>query len=1594
MKRITAVLLALCLLTVSGMALPINSASASASDFAWVRSLTDNSVYIEEPLHGEVTIPSSLDGEEVYALCYSALRDQNEVTSLTMPDTLYALQDAAISNMQKLESVTLNDGLEVIRYSNFRNCPALTSLTIPASVKVFEGAIDSCDNLREIRFEGVCPTFMRPRFCFYWLPDDYVIYVPDDQLDAYAEALQDANGAAEHLRPSGKNAVRPEKSNCEEWFVFEEYTGSITGYKGQHAYVEIPESIGGVPVQNIAEDAFADDYSLYALVFPEGLERIENRAFYGAGNLLYIKFPSTLEVICDDAFYYVRAERIDWSEGLREIGARAFGYNNENILSLPSTLKTIGDGAFEHAHCQELYLSGELESIGSRAFASNTFLSYMAFDFYEPIEIAADAFAETDVADLDLPWDSSFENRAQYAEILRDQCPSCTVWINNPEAGGVAEYPVNDESVSTFENGVWTMYKGDQPKLTAWTSYNDIQVTGLGDGLFKGNQTIHSFYPHHCGWFTTIGNEAFADSSVEYVELFGSIETIGSGAFRNCLNLKTLTLPASLTSIGEDALAGCDNLEELIVLCDPAILPDGLLDECSARTTIYAAPDTTAEQVRVLSEKAHRPWYAPVSRLGEPTNDLIEMPYAMFLIDDFWYDTEYARLDRYHGYELNLYLPREAEGMTLNTLGGDLMGRARGGDNYEMELPVRSVVIPENYTNIYSTTFAGCETLETVICYAPLETTAAMFEGCTNLREVIFVNGVRSLGRGVFYGCDKLETVYVGPYVEEVSDEAFIGCSNFDLSKCITDPALMPDLDALLEAVKSDPISEPTPAPTAAPAMPVGEAGAPYVGVWNAVTLEMEGEAYSVADMGMEMNFTLNADGTAESYDGEATETGTWTIENGTIVIGSGIEGMVPMTVNEAGQLVMEEDGMKLIFVKSDSAAEPEALVTEEKPVAPVSEDGASYVGTWMADTLEMDGEVYPVADMGLEMYFTLNADGTAESYDGETTETCTWTFENGAVVVDDFAIQVTEDGRLLMEDEESKLFFVKSDASASEPEALVTEEKPVAPVSEDGASYVGTWMADTLEMDGEVYPVAVMGLEMYFTLNADGTAESYDGETTETCTWTFENGAVVVDDFAIQVTEDGRLLMEDEESKLFFVKSDASASEPEAPVTEEKPVAPVSEDSASYVGTWAADTLEMDGEVYPVAVMGLEMYFTLNADGTAESYDGEATETGTWTIENGSVIVEGMPLAVTEEGKLVMEEDGMKLVFVKSDASASEPEALVSEEKPVAPVSEDGASYVGTWAADTLEMDGEVYPVAVMGLEMYFTLNADGTAESYDGEATETGTWTIENGSVIVEGMPLAVTEEGKLVMEEDGMKLVFVKSDAVPAVPVTEKESFIGTWYGCYMATGAINGDPREIFEIILTVNEDGTANLAYPTDEPYHWTENEDGSLLMIKDVDGVEMPLNMLNDGYICLGSMDGDGNALGGYIIFSRDALATWNVATQDMAVPEPADKAEEISDDKGDRGDRMETRYVCQSAEANGVTLDASLLGGEYALTFHANGTVDFVMVGNTIPALKWTKVDNAFIIDYYGTAIEVIPTEEGLDMNYFNTMMLHFTAE
>lgn len=204
MKKILSILLALAMMLMGVAALAEEGAALPMGDPVWLYNDLEFSIYVEGALEGDVTIPANINEHAAYALNFNALCDQNAVTSLTLPDCMYVLRDNAISHMAGLQSVTLNEGLEVICDTNFNNCPSLTSVTIPASVRLIDEAFKNCESLREIRFEGECPIFLGLDWIFHNLAEDYVIYVPDDQYDAYAEALANADDGVITCSPAAR----------------------------------------------------------------------------------------------------------------------------------------------------------------------------------------------------------------------------------------------------------------------------------------------------------------------------------------------------------------------------------------------------------------------------------------------------------------------------------------------------------------------------------------------------------------------------------------------------------------------------------------------------------------------------------------------------------------------------------------------------------------------------------------------------------------------------------------------------------------------------------------------------------------------------------------------------------------------------------------------------------------------------------------------------------------------------------------------------------------------------------------------------------------------------------------------------------------------------------------------------------------------------------------------------------------------------------------------------------------------------------------------------------------------------------------------
>ena len=521
---------------------------------------------------GDVVVPAEIDGFTVDVIGINVFKGDT-ITSLTLPETVLELRSNAVSSCEKLTSVTLPQSLVVINRMNFFSCNALSEVTIPASVRyIGDTSFRFCDALRKITFEGVCPAIDMD--CFSILPDDAVAYVPDDQLEAYTAAFENA-GSTVSVQPSGKNAVLVENNGyVEEEFDFDASTGTITSYNGYATYLAIPETIGGAPVKAIGPEAFARHAYLAFLELPEGLESIGDSAFYNCETLGRVRFPSTLKTIGSNAFYNAYKSSVLELTSVESIGDYAFYFAGlKGSLELPEGLKSIGENAFEACTNMgaNLYLPSTLESIGSNAFKGDYNIQYIVLESPTAPMLGENVFAGCDyLYDIDLNAHGTRQEMQQWQAYVDALGLPCRVWrAQDP----TAQSP--EKGAYQYENRVLTEYTGMKTRIHPHLTVSKEPVVGLGDGVFKDSQTIEYFSVAHNDEFTTIGAESFMNSSLREVDLFDSVTTIGARAFANCAQLETLTLPDSLTTIGEGALDGLTGLKKLVIKCDPALIPAG-----------------------------------------------------------------------------------------------------------------------------------------------------------------------------------------------------------------------------------------------------------------------------------------------------------------------------------------------------------------------------------------------------------------------------------------------------------------------------------------------------------------------------------------------------------------------------------------------------------------------------------------------------------------------------------------------------------------------------------------------------------------------------------------------------------------------------------------------------------------------------------------------------------------------------------------------------------------------------------------------------------------------------------------------------------
>lgn len=221
----------------------------------------------------------------------------------------------------------------------------------------------------------------------------------------------------------------------------------------------------------------------------------------------------------------------------------------------------------------------------------------------------------------------------------------------------------------------------------------------------------------------------------------GDNVTLGEQAVRECISMRTITLPNGLTSIGESAFTDCLSLVSLTIPDGVTSAAPAMCDTCAGMTTL-SLPNgiTEIEDDAFLSCYTLESVTLPdsVTRLGE---DAFEECHAL----------------------RSIVIP---DGVT-----------EIGGWAFDQCHNLESVTIPDSVTAIGESAFSFCHALTSVVIPDGVTTIeASTFEECNILRSVVIPDSVTSIGEKAFYNCLALSDLTIPEGVTEIGVSAFYRC--------------------------------------------------------------------------------------------------------------------------------------------------------------------------------------------------------------------------------------------------------------------------------------------------------------------------------------------------------------------------------------------------------------------------------------------------------------------------------------------------------------------------------------------------------------------------------------------------------------------------------------------------------------------------------------------------------------------------------------------------------------------------------------------------------------------------------------------------
>ncbi len=358
------------------------------------------------------------------------------------------------------------------------------------------------------------------------------------------------------------------------------------------------------------------------------------------------------------------------------------------------------------------------------------------------------------------------------------------------------------------------------------TALDGVELTAIGDELFKDNLNLKSITFPSGSAYVSIGKNAFSGAkNLTEVKLVNGISTIGEGAFSGCTSLKNVQLPTSITEISKNLFNGCSSLQYATIYDGVTKIGDGAYKDCVALTSVRIR-----EKVLTVGAEAFSGCTAlrSVGLDGGVQTLGAKAFYNCVKLTEFVMPDSVTSIGAYLLYgcqslervtlskavtEIPEYFLYNAKLLETLTVPSDSAVTKIGAKAFAYCTELENFPIPSGVTEIGQNAFNGCKDITSFVCPSGVtKLESQIFINAVNLVTVTLHSNVTEIGNFVFNGCTELTTVSGTEGLTKIGSGAFKSCVKLNnvlipASVAVIPEACFEDARSLTDITISDGVS-------------------------------------------------------------------------------------------------------------------------------------------------------------------------------------------------------------------------------------------------------------------------------------------------------------------------------------------------------------------------------------------------------------------------------------------------------------------------------------------------------------------------------------------------------------------------------------------------------------------------------------------------------------------------------------------------------------------------------------------------------------------------------------------------------------------